>query len=220
MRFEEKQRARELRCRGFSYNQILEQVSVSKGTLSLWLRDINLTDEQIQSLECRQTAGREKFIRNARVRRDTRWAEYHQEAQEEFAALSQDPAFMFGLALYVGEGSKTSGNQLCLTNCDPRVIRKGLQFFETIGVTPHSLRVAIQVHPGLSKETAEDFWRNVTGLQPEQFHATRDVISRASNCTKGNLQIYGTCQIRANSTKLRQKVSCWMELALNNGPLV
>ncbi len=44
MKFEEKQRARELRGQGFSYNQILEQVRVSKSTLSLWLRDINLTD--------------------------------------------------------------------------------------------------------------------------------------------------------------------------------
>ncbi len=150
----------------------------------------------------------------------SRWAEYHWEAEQEFERLSQDADFMFGLALYIGEGSKTSGNQLCLTNCDPRVIRKGMRFFEKIGGTRSIMRVAIQVHPGLSKEAAEAFWREVTGLPSGQFHVTREAVSRASSCTKGNLQIYGTCQIRANSTKLRQKVTRWMELALKDGPLV
>jgi len=88
MRFEEKQRARELRRQGWSYNDILKEVGVSKSTLSLWLRDIPLTDEQIASLQSRQDVGREKFSRNMRVRRDTRWADFHQEAEEEYTALS------------------------------------------------------------------------------------------------------------------------------------
>lgn len=127
---------------------------------------------------------------------------------------------MFGLALYIGEGSKTCGNQLCLTNCDGRVIRKGLEFFDKIGVPRQSLRVAIQIHEGLQKEAAEDYWQKVTSLLPGQFHTMRAVISRASNCTKGHIQIYGTCQIRACSTPIRQKVARWMALALNDGPLV
>lgn len=77
MRFEEKQRACELRQQGWSYNDILKEVGVSKSTLSLWLRDITLTEEQISGLQCRQTAGREKFIKNERIRRDIRWAGFH-----------------------------------------------------------------------------------------------------------------------------------------------
>ena len=220
MRFEEKQRARELRGQGWSYNDILKEVGVAKSTLSLWLRDINLTTEQIAGIQDRQVAGRERFIKNARLRRDARWFGYHQEAEEEYILLSQDAQFMFGLALYVGEGSKTSGNLLCLTNCDPRVIRKGLRFYEKIGVSKTAMRVAIQIHPGLSKQEAELFWQQVTGLPSEQFHTTAEVMSRASKSTKGNLQIYGTCQLRACSTILRQKLARWMQLALDNGPLV
>lgn len=62
MRVEEKQRARELRTQGWSYNDILREVGVSKSTLSLWLRDIPLTDEQILALSDKFRAGREKFI--------------------------------------------------------------------------------------------------------------------------------------------------------------
>ena len=220
MKSEEKQRALALRGQGWSYNQILTEVGVSKSSLSLWLRDVPLTDEQIAGLASRVDAGREKFSRNHRVRRDVRWAGFYHEAEEEYAALSLDPDFMFGLALYVGEGSKSGSNLLCLTNCDPRVIRKGLRFFGRIGIVRSLMRVAIQIHPGLSTETAEAFCREVTGLPSEQFHATRDVTSRASGGKKGNVQLYGTCQIRACSTIMRQKVERWMELALSDGPLV
>lgn len=214
VKFEEKNRAREMRRQGYSYNEILEHVSVSKGTLSLWLRDITLTEEQIAHFANKRCGGREKFIQAMRQRRNARWAEYHREAEEEYKRLSQDPSFMFGLALYIGEGSKTLQNELCITNCDPRVIQKGMQFFQQIGVSTDALRCALHVHPGLSKEIAEQFWQEVTGLPPEQFHTTRDAISRASKGTKGHVQLYGTCQLRACSTRLRQKIQKWMELAL------
>ncbi|MDQ2686469.1 MAG: hypothetical protein M3Y28_01220 [Armatimonadota bacterium] len=214
MKSEEKNLARELRRQGFSYNEILEQVTVSKGTLSLWLRDITLTEEQIARLEARLGGGREKFILSMRTHRDARWAGFQQEAEEEYAALSQDPEFMFGLALYIGEGSKTAPNELCLTNCDSGVIRHGLRFFLKIGVPYQQIRCAIGIHPGLSKEAAQAYWQDVTGLPRNQFHTVREVASRASSGKKGHLQIYGTCQLRASVTKIRQKVHRWMELAL------
>ena len=214
MKSDEKQRARDLRLQGYSYSEILEHVSVSKGSLGRWLRDISLTEEQIQRLHSRFGAGREKFILTMRTRRDARWQTFHQEAEEEYASLCKDPEFMFGVALYIGEGSKTRPNEVCITNCDPRVIQKGLEFFLKIGVAPSSLRCAIHLHPGLSKEAANAFWREVTGLPETQFHTIREAVSRASSGRKINLQIYGTCQISACSTKVRQKLARWMELAL------
>ena len=180
MRVEEKQRARELRVQGWSYNDILREVGVSKSTLSLWLRDIPLTDEQIAALSCKFRAGREKFIHKMRVRRDDRWAEYHREAEEEYVTLSQDPAFMFGLALYIGEGTKSDANAVCVTNCDPCVIQKSLEFFLKIGVPYASLRGAVHLHPGLSIENAEAYWREITKLPETQFHRTSVSTSRAS----------------------------------------
>lgn len=219
MKSEEKQLAREMRRQGYSYTEILERVSVSKGTLSLWLRDIELTPEQMERLQERLAGGREKFIVSMRAHRDRRWAEFQREAEAEYPALCQDPEFMFGLALYIGEGGKADGNRLCFTNCDPRVVQKGLQFFLKIGIAAESIRCGIHLHPGLSKEEAKDFWQKVTSLPPAQFYAVSEAVSRASSGRKGNLQVYGTCQIYALSTKARQKVQRWMELALN-APLV
>ncbi len=214
MKSAEKQRARELRCSGLSYNDILRQVSVSKGTLTLWLRDIILTKYQIECIDNKQKAGRERFSLLMHARRERRWAEYQAEAETEYVVLSRDPAFMFGLALYVGEGSKTIQNEVCITNCDPRVIQKGVEFFLKIGVPYEALRCAIHLHPELCQENAESYWQQITGLPKQQFHKTQRSVSSASNGKKGNLQVYGTCQVRASSTKVRQKLSRWMDLAL------
>ncbi|MBV9849351.1 MAG: hypothetical protein JO250_06665 [Armatimonadetes bacterium] len=214
MKAEEKQRAREMRLQGHSYREILEQIPVSKGTLSLWLRDIFLTEEQQLRLKGARNAGREKFRVIMRAKRDQRWSQHHREAEEEFQHLRFDADFMFGLALYIGEGSKTKQNEVRITNCDPRVIQKGLQFFLKIGIPRENVRVAIHLHPGLSKDVAEGYWRKVTGLPESQFHMTRDAVSRASSGQKGNLQPYGTCQLRSNTTVIRQKLSAWMDLAL------
>ena len=220
MRFEEKQRARELRGQGWSYNDILKEVGVAKSTLSLWLRDIPLTNEQIAALSDKFRAGREKFIHKMRVRRDDRWAEYHREAEAEYAVLSRDPIFMFGLALYIGEGSKTQPNSLRFSNCNPGVIRTSLQFFLTIGVAQSSVRCAVHLHPGLCIETAEVYWQGVTELPLAQFYKTTVALSRASSGTKTNVQRYGTCHLVAHQTIIRQKLERWMELSLLEGPLV
>ncbi len=165
MKSAEKQRALSLRARGMSYNDILKEVGVSKSTLRLWLRNIPLTDEQIAQIENKISAGREKFSRNERKRRDIRWGEYRLEAEEEYELLASNPQFMFGLALYIGEGSKTNQNGLCPSNCDPRVISSGLRFFETIGIPDSSVRCAIHLHPCLCVTTAEQYWQkcNRTG---------------------------------------------------------
>ena len=223
MKAEEKSVARELRRQGWSYNQILRRVPVSKGTLSLWLRDIELTDEQIHALQhdqgLRRTAGRERLIRNVRAKRDTRWAGFQAEAQQEYEELSRDPAFMFGLALYVGEGSKKQNNSLCIVNCDPRVVRQGIAFFQQIGAPHDKIICTIHLHPGLCVASAESYWREQTDLTSASFRKTVIAISSASGAKKGNLQQFGTCHVKVHSTWLCQKVYRWMDLALQ-GPLV
>ena len=46
MRVVEKQKARELRSQGYSINEIKTKLNLSKSSVSLWVRDIELTDGQ------------------------------------------------------------------------------------------------------------------------------------------------------------------------------
>jgi orotate phosphoribosyltransferase-like protein len=45
-RSELKNKAVEFRKKGLSYSEILEHIHVSQSSLSLWLKDVKLTDEQ------------------------------------------------------------------------------------------------------------------------------------------------------------------------------
>ena len=51
----ERAKARELRMRGMNYNQIAAQLGVSKGSVSLWLRDLP-RPEALSYEECRKRA--------------------------------------------------------------------------------------------------------------------------------------------------------------------
>ncbi len=221
MKAAEREIARHLRQQGCSLNEILQQVDASESTLSLWVRDIQLTTEQIERLRekiSNRAAGRELFRQAMRARRDARWAQYQQEAVDEYQELSQDPQFMFGLALYIGEGHKCQHGLVAVVNCEAGVIAKSLEFFERIGVSKDKVTVTIHLHPGLCENEARKYWQQITGLPLTQFRKTIWVVSRASARKKGHLQIYGTCRIAVHSTKLRQKLGVWMKLALYGTP--
>jgi len=50
MKVEEKKLARELRKQGWSLNEIRQKLKVAKSSVSLWVRDIELTEKQRQKL--------------------------------------------------------------------------------------------------------------------------------------------------------------------------
>ena len=71
--WEKKELAQQLRRKGLSYKEILEQVPVSKSTISLWCRDIELTLEQKERLKAKRGS-----LRGAKVQQVRRIAETEQ----------------------------------------------------------------------------------------------------------------------------------------------
>ena len=54
MKKAERDQARELRRQGLSLGEIRRQLGVAKSSVSLWVRDIELTPEQLERLSARQ----------------------------------------------------------------------------------------------------------------------------------------------------------------------
>ena len=59
-KLKEKLYAQELRKKGFSYKEILTQISVSKDTISRWCKNIELTSEQKERLLNNKLFGQRK----------------------------------------------------------------------------------------------------------------------------------------------------------------
>src|SRR5687768_13501487 len=116
----------ELRLQGRSYREIASVVPVSKSTLSLWLRDVPLTDAHRASLDARRVHGarsRADAVRAGRVRR----VELLQaEAAAEIGPLTDRELFLLGVAAYWCEGTKTKpwrpAQGLAFINSDPGLI--------------------------------------------------------------------------------------------------
>ena len=213
MKPEAKAAARELRRSGESVKVIAKKLAVSPGSVSRWTKDIQLTEDQRADL-----LGRNNHwaANQARTRKkEERYREYHKQALDEWPSLSQDPKFMFDLALYVGEGGKTQPHTLALSNADPRVIRRMLTFFIRIGVPRDRLRLHIHVHDVAQVEPAEEHWLQVTGMSRQVLFKTSIAVSRASNRKKGSRKLpFGTAVIKATHTPTRRKIDVWMDQAL------
>ncbi len=212
-----RERARELRTQGLSLNEIRARVPVSKGTLSIWLRDVPLGAEQMRRLAGRNgkdEVARAKFTRTMQEKREARHGAVRRAADEEYEILKQNPTFLVGLGIYIGEGNKSSETSIGVTNCDPRVMRKALRFYEIIGIRRDVVRCTLQLHPGNDEEVARAYWQRQLGLLPDQFNRALRKVSPTSTGSVGPKQPHGICTVYVYSMPLWLKVLRWMELAL------
>lgn len=210
----EYEQARELRRQGLSLREICRRVPAAKSSISLWIRDIPLTEEQIERLTDNRQRAQERAGTTKRLKRLVRVSEYHRAAEEEYMILQHDPHFMFGLALYIGEGSKSTKTEMAFVNWDPRIVSKALGFFLRIGIPKANIKCRITLHPAQDRAKAETFWSEELDIPLSQFTKTYQSIRPGSRGKRGQKWPHGGCMIRASSFALRHKLNRWMELAL------
>jgi len=163
--------ARELRAKGRTYDEIARDLSVSKSSVSVWCRDVEV-DPAVWSE--RRAAGERAVwpLRGPSIRSRRKQAQIEQlvvEGRLLVGRLSEREFLVAGLALYAGEGAKTDG---CVkfANSDPRMI----EFFVTwlrrfYEVDEQRLRLKLYLHEGLDLETANAFWADLAGIPTAQF---------------------------------------------------
>jgi hypothetical protein len=209
----EKDRARELRRQGYSMNEITRRLRVSKSSVSLWTRDIELTALQkrtlsehgrsVESVERRRLAR----LTNERARRRV----HFELAVSEVESVSKRDLFFVGAALYWGEGSKTKRGTVDFTNSDPRSIQVMMRYFREIcGVPDEKFRGHVILHPHLNARKAERYWSRISDIPLAQFHKTSMQHNKASKNKKDSLPL-GTFAIGVYDTLLYLRVMGWME---------
>lgn len=209
----EMDKARTMRREGHSLNEIVRKLGVSKSSVSLWVRNIELTHEQknklsehgrsVESIELRRTAR----LANERARRRV----FFDEAITKIKNISEENLFFLGAALYWGEGSKTKRGTVDFTNSDPRGIQIMMRFFKEICDIPHKkFRGHVILHPHLDARKAEQYWHKISGIPLKQFQKTSMQHNKASQNKKDSLP-FGTFAIGIYDTMLYLKIMGWME---------
>ena len=209
----EKQKAIVLRQKGESIKQTAKILGVSKGSVSLWVRDVKLTPRQlavlkknshsIVSIEKRRTAR----LKNENQKRQT----LIDRAKKDIKKISRDDLMLIGTALYWAEGRKKGKRILGFSNSDPVMIKIMMEFFRTIcKVKEKRFRGHIHTHSHLNAKKAEKFWSKISRIPLSQFYKTYSKPSKSSAGKMDSLP-YGTFDIYVCDVVLFLRIQGWTE---------
>lgn len=211
-------KAVEMRLAGLSYRQILEAIplSVAKSTLSLWLRDVPLTDDQKRVLAMREVAGRERRSVAVRAQRIRRQEATTKAARNQIQHLADSELFVAGLAAYWAEGAKAkpwraTGERVSFINSDPSMIRLFVAWLRLVGVFEDRLICRISIHERADVVGATAYWSEVVGIPGADFR--RPTLKRHNPKTvRYNVgALYKGCLIVdvRQSTELYRQIAGW-----------
>lgn len=223
MKRKEKEKAIILRRKGLSYGEISQRLPVAKSTLSSWLRDIELTEEQLRRIHKKNMEIRRKFIEYNNLKRQEalrRKETISLAAQEEIDRISRRELKLIGIALYWAEGSKASGwSTVAFSNSDPNMILLVMRWFREICEVPEEkFRLKVQAYNESKIKNYERFWSELAKVPLGQFIKPYVKISKYSKLRRGNTLPYGTLHIRISDVKLLSRISGWINAF--RGPIV
>ncbi|WKZ47196.1 MAG: hypothetical protein QY306_15390 [Anaerolineales bacterium] len=209
--------------RGYSYNEISNQLGVSKGTLSSWLKHIHLTPEQENRIQQRLNDNRSDFVAKARQSNRKRFQKAREQAFQQgvdISSLIPDENTVHELALamlYLGEGDKT-GNRVQISNTDPGVLRYFLSAVERlyqIGRTEMSFRLNLVEAARTQELHMIKWWATQLECSTHQFQKTQ--FDQRSKFSKITDDYHGVCTITYNDTYLFERIKGVYSAYLNRG---
>lgn len=210
MKFQEKIQAIKLRKQGKSYKEIRKKIKVSKGTLSVWLKDVVLTEKQKQRLYVtlrRQNAY--KAAKRQQQKKIKRTKKIIYQAKREAVELSKNPLFLMGLMLYWAEGDKSERTeQVKFSNSDPEMIKIIMKWFRIYCQVPEEkFRITLHIHTLHCRKNLERYWSNITKIPLKQFYKT--YVKPTSLKQRRNILYNGTCAVQICSKDLFRRIKGW-----------
>lgn len=167
-------RARELRLQGWTYDQIQVELGCSKSSISLWVRDLPRPERRRSGAEAAAIARR-----GWEAKLELREAERQQtkkQAADEIGAMTDRELFILGVGLYWAEGSKSKPHapqeRATFVNSDPHMIRVYVAWLRLLGVSSARLRFHVHIHESADATKAERFWAELVGAEASAFGKT------------------------------------------------
>lgn len=170
--YEIKERAIELRRRGYSLNEIVRIVEISKSTVQEWVRSVELDDAAkaclLTKIEKGQLVSRENKTRRIRELMSAYCESALLEIQSEI--LSPTIGKIICAMIYWCEGGKDHYEGVRFTNSDPKLVATFLMFLRKyFSLDESKFRVCIHLHAYHDPVAQLDFWSKVTDIKKEQF---------------------------------------------------
>lgn len=219
-KIKEKDRAIALRKEGMSLRDIVKNVPVAKSTLSLWLREVHLSEPQKQRLT------RKKYdaaLRGALKRKTDRIIaaeKIYQVAEKDIGSISKRELWLMGVMLYWAEGAKQKEHSVSssvkFSNSDPAMIRLFVRWLDEICSIPFDLlRFDVYIHETAKRTKQEIFhyWSQRVGIPISSFQSLYlkkgAIKTKRKNVGEG---YFGLVSLKVyRSTILNRKIVGWVK---------
>ncbi|WP_329272810.1 hypothetical protein [Streptomyces sp. NBC_01451] len=209
-----RERARELRKQGWTYNRIQAELGCSKSSVSLWVRDL-----PHQEPKCTPAEQRERM--DAGLARLQASRQQEREATKQAAAtavgeLSDRELFLTGVALYWAEGTKdkphTRRECVEFVNSDPGMISVFLAWLDLLEVSRERLHCRVMIHESADVAAAEHHWAGLIGIDPSTLGRTILKKHNPSTVRKNTGDSYRGClgiRVRQGADLYRRIEGAW-----------
>lgn len=206
--------ARYYRERGYSYSEIATLCKVSKGTISSWFSSETFSQEvkkDNQTKAVKENVKRLGLINKARkAERSNRYKEAVRTAELEFKHYKDDPLFIAGLMLYLGEGDNKDSSKIRIANSRFSVHRIFIQFLLSyLDVSPEKIRFWVLLYPDLDEKKVKNVWQKKLKLKNNQWYKNQVINGKSKKRTLH----FGVGNTIIVSTVLKLKLARWIELA-------
>lgn len=219
-----KQRARNLRFKGWSLGEISQKMTIPKNTISGWVQDIRLTKRQKERIKEKITMsgaiGRPLAAKLLHERME-KWKQSIREKVKYYFRLPlKNPEigkFICGL-LYLCEGAKyPSTRSLVFGNSDPIIIRCFINLLrDSFDINEDKLRCRVMYRWDQDIRELIKYWSNVTGIPLNQFFKTKpDKRTKGKPTLKTDYK--GVRSIQYPSTSLQFELQSIGEIITRNG---
>lgn len=200
-----REEARRLRSEGYSLKEIAELLSVSKSSVSYWVRGVELTDEQKNNLHRKKAEGSHAGrVKGSQVNRE-RALEKRKEAQLNGKTRAKEGSLLhaMGCILYWAEGAKRRNN-LYFVNSDPFMMLLFIRFLrEEMNVPDSEMVLNIHCHNEQDIPRIEEYWTSLLNLPKSALRKTQ--VKKGSK-TRFNILENGVCGLSVYNTDLTMHV--------------
>lgn len=214
---ESREKAINLRKKGYSYSEILKEIPVAKSTLSLWLRNVGLAKRQKQKITEKRIAG---SLRGADTRRNQRIVatkKIKSAAKKEIGKINKRDLWLIGAALHWAEGAKEKDHQIGIgisfNNSDPKMILFFLKWLKTIfAVDSPNLTYDLYIHETADIKKGQTYWSDILSIPMHKINVylKKNKIKTIRKNTGNNY--YGLIRIKVKkSSALNRKIAGWIE---------
>jgi transposase len=215
-------KARDLRARGCTYDEIAAELGVAKASVSLWVRDMPRRGRiSYEEFRKRNAAGVSKYWQAETPRREAGRQAITDAAAAQIGDLSDREIVIAGAIAYWCEGSKNKPyrrqDRVIFINSDPGLIAFFLRFLAVAGTAPDRLICRVHIHESADAAAAQRYWQDATGLARDQFREPTLKLHNPKTVRKNTGDDYHGCLVISvrRSARLYRQIEGWASAAMS-----